>query len=298
MDCGSSSSSKNNNMNGQRGPCGACKFLRRKCVKGCVFAPFFDSDQGTAHFAAVHRVFGASNAAKLLLRIPPHHRLDAVLTLSYEALSRARDPVYGCVAHIFALQQQVINLQAELAYVQARLSTLQRLPMVATLPQHQTSSSSNNDFPFDPTNSLQYSTFFNPCDLHHDADLQALARDFVSRMKREENLNGTFLSKRKRKKFFLPFPFPFSLFSSLNSSSFGKTNRPTDFSPLGIFSGSSEKKSKYWCTAEKKLAELKMEEWVATRLMSGKAFIIISFYVSEKRLVVSDAFCLREEQKI
>lgn len=93
--------------NGGGGPCGACKFLRRKCVKGCVFAPYFDSDQGTAHFAAVHKVFGASNASKLLLRIPPHKRLDAVVTLCYEALARIRDPVYGCVAHIFTLQQQV-----------------------------------------------------------------------------------------------------------------------------------------------------------------------------------------------
>lgn len=89
------------------GPCGACKFLRRKCVRGCIFAPYFDSEQGTAHFAAVHKVFGASNASKLLMRIPPHKRLDAVVTLCYEALARARDPVYGCVPHIFALQQQV-----------------------------------------------------------------------------------------------------------------------------------------------------------------------------------------------
>ncbi|XVE76984.1 hypothetical protein DITRI_Ditri13aG0025100 [Diplodiscus trichospermus] len=88
------------------GPCGACKFLRRKCVKGCVFAPYFDSDQGTAHFAAVHKVFGASNASKMLLRIPAHKRVDAVVTLCYEALARVRDPVYGSVGHIFTLQQQ------------------------------------------------------------------------------------------------------------------------------------------------------------------------------------------------
>lgn len=93
--------------NGGGGPCGACKFLRRKCVKSCVFAPYFDSDQGTTHFAAVHRVFGASNTSKLLLRVPPHRRLDAVVSLCYEALSRVRDPVYGCVANIFSLQQQV-----------------------------------------------------------------------------------------------------------------------------------------------------------------------------------------------
>ncbi|KAL8142204.1 hypothetical protein V2J09_015236 [Rumex salicifolius] len=110
------------------GPCGACKYLRRKCVEGCIFSPYFDADQGAAHFAAVHRVFGASNASKLLLRIPPQRRFDAVVTLCYEALARVRDPVYGCVSHIFSLQQQVMNLQAELAHIQARLSTLQPLP--------------------------------------------------------------------------------------------------------------------------------------------------------------------------
>lgn len=76
-----------------------------------------------------------------------------------------------------------MNLQAELAYVQARLSALQRLPVAfATLPQVEISSSSNNEFLFDPTNSLQFSTFMNLCDIQQDdGDLQALARDFVTR---------------------------------------------------------------------------------------------------------------------
>jgi len=91
-------------------PCGACKFLRRKCVRGCIFAPYFGADQGAARFAAVHKIFGASNVAKLLLHIPMPRRCDAVLTISYEAQARLSDPVYGCVATIFALQQQVIPL--------------------------------------------------------------------------------------------------------------------------------------------------------------------------------------------
>ncbi|ESQ37673.1 hypothetical protein EUTSA_v10028924mg [Eutrema salsugineum] len=113
---------------GGASPCGACKFLRRKCVAECIFAPYFDSEEGTAHFAAVHKVFGASNASKLLFMIPASRRLDAVVTLSYEALARLSDPVYGCVGHIFALQHQVMNLEAELAMVQTQLSTLQGLP--------------------------------------------------------------------------------------------------------------------------------------------------------------------------
>ncbi|WCJ22852.1 LOB domain-containing protein 18 [Euphorbia peplus] len=122
---------------GGSGPCGACKFLRRKCVPGCIFAPYFDSEQGAAHFAAVHKVFGASNVSKLLLHIPVHKRLDAVVTICYEAQARLRDPVYGCVAHIFALQQQVVNLQAELSYLQAHLATLE-LPSPPPPPPPQT----------------------------------------------------------------------------------------------------------------------------------------------------------------
>ncbi|KAK8583372.1 hypothetical protein V6N13_022078 [Hibiscus sabdariffa] len=122
---------------GGGGPCGACKFLRRKCVPGCIFAPYFDSEQGAAHFAAVHKVFGASNVSKLLLHIPVHRRLDAVVTICFEAQARLRDPVYGCVAHIFALQQQVVNLQAELSYLQAHLSSLE-LPSPPPPPPSQT----------------------------------------------------------------------------------------------------------------------------------------------------------------
>ncbi|KAL4376161.1 hypothetical protein GQ457_02G039550 [Hibiscus cannabinus] len=102
-------------------PCGACKFLRRKCVSGCIFAPHFGSDQGAAKFAAVHKVFGASNVSKLLLHIPVNRRHDAVVTISYEAQARLSDPVYGCVSTILSLQQQVASLQAELAMVQNQL---------------------------------------------------------------------------------------------------------------------------------------------------------------------------------
>ncbi|XP_051138829.1 LOB domain-containing protein 20-like [Andrographis paniculata] len=102
-------------------PCGACKFLRRKCISGCIFAPHFGSDQGAARFAAVHKVFGASNVSKLLLHIPANRRHDAVVTISYEAQARLSDPVYGCVSTIIALQQQVASLQAELSVVQTQL---------------------------------------------------------------------------------------------------------------------------------------------------------------------------------
>jgi hypothetical protein len=46
-------------------PCAACKLLRRRCAKGCVFAPYFPPDE-PQKFANVHKVFGASNVNKML----------------------------------------------------------------------------------------------------------------------------------------------------------------------------------------------------------------------------------------
>ncbi|CAI9101572.1 OLC1v1038935C1 [Oldenlandia corymbosa var. corymbosa] len=178
------------------GPCGACKFLRRKCVKGCIFAPYFDPEQGTTHFAAVHKVFGASNASKMLLRVPAHKRLDTVVTLCYEALARIRDPVYGCVGHLFTLQQQVVNLQAELACAQARLTTLQRLPPPSSATPNLPPCNSNNvslrhhfdqhPLASDQQTSIEIGSFSSSVndqelDDNGDDDLQALTQGFVSR---------------------------------------------------------------------------------------------------------------------
>ncbi|KAF5953014.1 hypothetical protein HYC85_010958 [Camellia sinensis] len=187
----------NNGGGGGGGACGACKFMRRKCEKGCIFEPYFESDQaGTAHFAAVHKVFGASNASKLLLKTPSHKRPEAVVSLCYEALARVRDPVYGCVSQLFSLQQQVINLQAELALVQAQRSTLQFLSLPPPQPQSPstTNAQSSSDLAstsnastthFDPSTSMELVSFCNPMDQEidngdDDDDLQALAQEFVS----------------------------------------------------------------------------------------------------------------------
>ncbi|XP_024639912.1 LOB domain-containing protein 16 isoform X2 [Medicago truncatula] len=101
-------------------PCGACKFLRRKCTSECIFAPYFCCEEGPARFAAIHKVFGAGNVSKMLLNLPVHDRHDAVVAIAYEAQARIIDPVYGCVSHIFALQQQVASLQAQLMQVKAQ----------------------------------------------------------------------------------------------------------------------------------------------------------------------------------
>ncbi|EXB25877.1 hypothetical protein L484_012304 [Morus notabilis] len=77
-------------------PCAACKLLRR-------------------------RVFGASNVSKMLMEVPEGQRADAANSLVYEANVRLRDPVYGCMGAISALQQQVQSLQAELNAVRTEI---------------------------------------------------------------------------------------------------------------------------------------------------------------------------------
>ncbi|XP_042058410.1 LOB domain-containing protein 25-like [Salvia splendens] len=94
-------------------PCAACKFLRRRCLSGCIFAPYFPPEEPTK-FVNVHKIFGASNVSKLLNEIPAYQREDAVNSLTYEAEARLKDPVYGCVGAITILQRQVFTLQREL----------------------------------------------------------------------------------------------------------------------------------------------------------------------------------------
>ncbi|CAA7034984.1 unnamed protein product [Microthlaspi erraticum] len=102
-------------------PCAACKFLRRKCMPGCIFAPYFPPEE-PHKFANVHKIFGASNVTKLLNELLPHQREDAVNSLAYEAEARVRDPVYGCVGAISYLQRQVHRLQKELDAANADLA--------------------------------------------------------------------------------------------------------------------------------------------------------------------------------
>ncbi|CAL5196261.1 unnamed protein product [Lathyrus oleraceus] len=185
------------------GPCGACKFLRRKCIPGCIFAPYFDSEHGASHFAAVHKVFGASNVSKLLQNVPVHKRFDAVITICYEAQARLRDPVYGCVAHIFTLQQQVMSLQAELSYLQGHLATYevpqpptpsppQAFPMVSSSsipptydlsslfdPMAQTSAWAMHQRPNEPRQYLGSGT--STPSSNNGGDLQVLARELLHR---------------------------------------------------------------------------------------------------------------------
>ncbi|KAL6273765.1 LOB domain-containing protein 36 [Prunus yedoensis var. nudiflora] len=109
-------------MSSSNSPCAACKFLRRKCTQECVFAPYFPPDQ-PQKFANVHKVFGASNVAKILNELNATQREDAVNSLAYEAEARLRDPVYGCVGLISILQQRLKQVQADLYNAKKELAT-------------------------------------------------------------------------------------------------------------------------------------------------------------------------------
>ncbi|KAI4307571.1 hypothetical protein L6164_030742 [Bauhinia variegata] len=101
-------------------PCAACKLLRRRCAEECPFSPYF-SPHEPQKFAAVHKVFGASNVSKMLMEVPESQRADAANSLVCEANLRLRDPIYGCMGAISALQQQVQSLQAELNAVRGEI---------------------------------------------------------------------------------------------------------------------------------------------------------------------------------
>ncbi|KAM0882157.1 hypothetical protein ACQ4PT_032496 [Festuca glaucescens] len=127
-------------------PCAACKLLRRRCTPGCVFAPYFPG--GEPHrFASVHKVFGTSNASKLIQEVPVEHRGDAASSLVYEANARMRDPIYGCVGTITSLQRQVESLQTQLALAQAEMLRLRMAEACAAARRSGNGSSSGGGSP-------------------------------------------------------------------------------------------------------------------------------------------------------
>ncbi|KAL5568830.1 hypothetical protein UlMin_025405 [Ulmus minor] len=134
---------------GGNSPCASCKLLRRRCAKDCIFAPYFPSDD-PHKFAIVHKVFGASNISKILQELPVHQRADAVSSLVYEANARMRDPVYGCVGAISYLQNQVSELQMQLAVAQAEILCIQ---MQQSEPSMATTDPSQIIDPLDEENS-------------------------------------------------------------------------------------------------------------------------------------------------
>lgn len=110
-------------MSSSKTPCASCKTLRRKCINECVFAPYFPPDQ-PQRFESIHRVYGASNVAKILSDLPTAaERAEAVTSLVYEAEARLKDPIYGCVGSICILQHKLKRIQSEIQSAKLELAT-------------------------------------------------------------------------------------------------------------------------------------------------------------------------------
>ncbi|QCD96204.1 LOB domain-containing protein 4-like [Vigna unguiculata] len=137
---------------GTMSPCAACKLLRRRCTRDCVFAPYFPADE-PQKFGSVHKVFGASNVNKMLQELPEHQRSDAVSSMVYEANARVRDPVYGCVGAISSLQQQVDELQTQLALAQAEVVHMRMSQFSPPSSEHHHHHHQASLVPHEPSNS-------------------------------------------------------------------------------------------------------------------------------------------------
>ncbi|CAA0825807.1 LOB domain-containing protein 36 [Striga hermonthica] len=104
-------------------PCAACKYLRRKCTQGCIFAPYFPPDN-SQKFINVHKVFGASNVGKILNELSPGgQRNEVVKSLAYEAECRIKDPIYGCVGLVSLLQHHLCQVHQEIDWARQELAT-------------------------------------------------------------------------------------------------------------------------------------------------------------------------------
>ncbi|XP_021820755.1 LOB domain-containing protein 24-like [Prunus avium] len=108
------------NMSGR---CAGCKYLRRRCPSDCILSPYFPSSD-PQRFASVHRIYGASNVAKMLQELMPHLRAQAAETLRYEAQCRIQDPISGCVGVISQLHQQIQDTECQLAKTRAEVALM------------------------------------------------------------------------------------------------------------------------------------------------------------------------------
>lgn len=119
------------NMSGSSGSsgtnaaCAACKYQRRRCTPDCPLSPYFPPDQ-PKRFQNVHKLFGVSNILRILKHVDPSKREDTVKSIAYEADTREKDPVHGCLGVITILQNQVSKLKDELAVAREQLYLLQQ----------------------------------------------------------------------------------------------------------------------------------------------------------------------------
>ncbi|XP_022774072.1 LOB domain-containing protein 2 [Durio zibethinus] len=80
---------------GVHSACAACKHQRKKCDENCILAPYFPADK-CREFQAVHKVFGVSNATKIVRNANSEEdRKKVADSLIWEAFCWQKDSVLG-----------------------------------------------------------------------------------------------------------------------------------------------------------------------------------------------------------
>ncbi|XP_072992959.1 uncharacterized protein [Typha latifolia] len=102
--------------------CAACKYQRRRCTAECPLAPYFPPDM-PRQFQNAHRLFGVSKILKIIDKLDPPYKTEAMRSIVYESNLRERYPVRGCVELINALLFQIRHMKFELDAVNSQLAT-------------------------------------------------------------------------------------------------------------------------------------------------------------------------------
>ncbi|CAI0554129.1 unnamed protein product [Linum tenue] len=174
-------------MSHSQQPCAACKLQRRKCTQECIFAPHFPPDQ-PQKFANIHKVFGASNVAKLLSELPATHREEAVNSLAYEADARLKDPVYGCLGQISILQHRLKQLHMDLDAAKQELVKYmgpQAHHFPALIPN--TTTNNNSAFQQNNNNNMIHMVGIPAAHHHHQQQQQEMFRAYEQNQQRHHH---------------------------------------------------------------------------------------------------------------
>lgn len=101
-----------------------------KALKSCSLTPML------LHGACMEIWLTQEHSSLHLQELPDFQRADAVSSLVYEANARKRDPVYGSVGIICYLQNQISQLQMQLAFAEAELLCIQMRQERSLANQH------------------------------------------------------------------------------------------------------------------------------------------------------------------
>nr|XP_010935456.1 LOB domain-containing protein 22-like [Elaeis guineensis] len=146
--------------------CAACKYQRRRCSADCPLAPYFPPEQ-PKQFQNAHRLFGVSNIIKILNKLEPPHKAEAMRSIIYEANVRDRYPVHGCLGLIFTLHLQIQHTQLELDAINAQLSLYRHHHQSSELHFASLSSSSSSPLTVNTSNYLPFDALPNNTDNKH-----------------------------------------------------------------------------------------------------------------------------------